>query len=88
MEWNPDVALIDIGLPGFSGYEVAKKIRAANQPWSHEVRLIAMTGYGQLSDKNEAINAGFDMHLLKPVDPVHLQVVLSARSASDADQKR
>jgi len=88
MEWNPDVALIDIGLPGFSGYEVAKKIRAANQPWSHEVRLIAMTGYGQLSDKNEAINAGFDMHLLKPVDPVHLQVVLSARSAPGTDQKR
>ncbi|MDQ6618080.1 MAG: ATP-binding protein [Pseudomonadota bacterium] len=86
IEWSPDIALIDIGLPGCSGYEVARQIRASGGAWCKRVRLIAMTGYGQASDKERAKSAGFDMHLLKPVDPDHLQRVLSAESATVAGE--
>ena len=74
---RPDVALIDIGLPGFDGYAVAREIRGEASEWSRQVRLIALTGYGQASDRRRAIEAGFDMHLLKPVDPVQLEGVLA-----------
>jgi two-component system, sensor histidine kinase len=68
-EAQPDVAVIDIGLPGLNGYEVARSIRRAASTWAHPVRLIALTGYGQASDRERAAEAGFDVHLLKPVDP-------------------
>jgi len=77
-EERPDVALIDIGLPGFDGYAVAREIRGEGSRWSRDVRLIALTGYGQASDRTRALEAGFDVHLLKPVDPVELEVVLAA----------
>jgi signal transduction histidine kinase len=76
-EERPDVALIDIGLPGFDGYAVARKIRGEGSDWAREVRLIALTGYGQASDRKRSIEAGFDLHLLKPVDPVELEGVLA-----------
>jgi signal transduction histidine kinase len=63
---RPDVALIDIGLPGLDGYQVAQKIRAEMPVAS--TRLIALTGYGQPDDKRRALAAGFDAHLVKPVD--------------------
>jgi two-component system, chemotaxis family, CheB/CheR fusion protein len=71
---KPDVALIDIGLPGIDGYEVARRVRrdAACQ----SVRLIALTGYGQSSDIANAMAAGFDAHLVKPVDPNLLATML------------
>jgi CheY-like chemotaxis protein len=75
-ESRPDVALIDIGLPGFDGYEVAQRIRSEGSSWSRHVRLIALTGYGQQSDRVKALEAGFDVHLLKPVDPVELRTLL------------
>jgi len=60
--------LCDIGLPGaMDGYEVAKAIRA--EPSLREVRLIALTGYGQREDRSRAERAGFDSHLTKPADP-------------------
>ncbi len=62
---HPDVILLDIGLPGFSGYEVAKRLR--QQPNFSNVVLIAMTGYGQESDRSRSIESGFDHHLVKPV---------------------
>jgi signal transduction histidine kinase len=61
---RPDVALIDIGLPDMDGYEVARSIRA--QLVDHKPRLIAMTGYGQASDRAAAFEAGFDAHIVKP----------------------
>ncbi|HSN19029.1 MAG TPA: ATP-binding protein [Usitatibacter sp.] len=76
-EERPDVALIDIGLPGFDGYEVAREIRRDGSPWAREVRLIAVTGYGQEADRARAIDAGFDMHLLKTVDPMKLRELLA-----------
>ena len=75
-EERPDIALIDIGLPGFDGYTVAREIRGEGSDWARGVRLVALTGYGQASDREKAIDAGFDLHLVKPVDPVELKGVL------------
>lgn len=63
---RPEVALIDIGLPGMDGYEVARRLRA--NPDTHHIRLIALTGYGLAEDQRRVMDAGFDMHLVKPVD--------------------
>jgi signal transduction histidine kinase/CheY-like chemotaxis protein len=71
---RPEVALIDIGLPGLDGNEVARRIRAVHG--SHEISLIAMTGYGQPEDRRRALQAGFDAYLIKPVDPAVLSRLL------------
>jgi CheY-like chemotaxis protein len=65
-EYVPDVALLDIGLPAMDGYELARRLR--EKPAWGEVRLIAVTGYGQSSDRKRSLEAGFDHHLVKPVD--------------------
>jgi len=65
-EEEPDLVLLDVGLPGIDGYEVARRVRRL--PRLRHTRLIAMTGYGQESDKLAAAEAGFDRHLVKPVD--------------------
>ena len=62
----PDLMLIDIGLPGMNGYEVAQAIR--RDPTLKHLVLVALTGYGQPEDKMQAMAAGFDYHLAKPVD--------------------
>jgi two-component system CheB/CheR fusion protein len=74
MEWRPDVVLLDIGLPEIDGYEIARRIRL--EPGLKDILLIAMTGYGRDSDVQLAREAGFDQHLLKPVDPARLQELL------------
>jgi two-component system, sensor histidine kinase len=61
---RPDVALVDIGLPGIDGYEVARRIRASGLT----MRLVALSGYGQAEDRRRSREAGFDLHLVKPVD--------------------
>ena len=71
---DPDVALVDIGLPGIDGYEVARRIRAAD---SKRPLLIALTGYGQPEDRRRAAEAGFDSVLVKPVDPNALSDLLA-----------
>ena len=76
-ETQPDVAIIDIGLPGLDGYQVAARIRREGSAWSRHVRLIALTGYGQAADRARALSAGFDMHVLKPVDPAALRMLLA-----------
>jgi PAS domain S-box-containing protein len=77
----PDVMLIDIGLPGMDGYEVARRVR--RDPALGGVALIALTGYGRDEDRERARDAGFDHHLVKPVDP-HLLEGLVARLPSVA----
>jgi signal transduction histidine kinase len=74
---KPAIAIIDIGLPGLNGYDVARNIRSEASSWPEGVRLIAMTGYGQQSDISMANAAGFDSHLLKPVDPEILETILN-----------
>jgi signal transduction histidine kinase len=64
---RPAIVLLDIGLPGMSGYEVARRLRAA--PWGRDLRLIAVTGWGHESDRAKSLEAGFDAHLTKPIDP-------------------
>jgi CheY-like chemotaxis protein/anti-sigma regulatory factor (Ser/Thr protein kinase) len=73
---QPDIALVDIGLPGIDGYEVARRMRA--NPALAKVRLVALTGYGQQEDQRRAIEAGFDTHLVKPVELQHLMEVLES----------
>jgi PAS domain S-box-containing protein len=72
---RPDVGLVDIGLPGLDGYEVAREVRAA--PGGTGVYLIALTGYGQAYDRRRALEAGFDLHLVKPVDVGELSQALA-----------
>jgi CheY-like chemotaxis protein len=67
VEFHPEVVFCDLGLPGMSGYEVAKQLRAL--PSGRELVLVALTGYGQPSDREKTAQAGFDAHLVKPVDP-------------------
>jgi CheY-like chemotaxis protein len=64
LDYRPNVVLLDIGLPGLSGFEVAKQLR--RQPTLQNVVLVAMTGYGQESDRQRSKEAGFDHHLVKP----------------------
>jgi DNA-binding response OmpR family regulator len=73
--FRPSVVLLDLGLPGMSGIDVAKKIRE-----QHEVRplLVAVTGYGRDQDRDEAQRAGFDRHMTKPLDVNTLRAMLEA----------
>jgi two-component system CheB/CheR fusion protein len=77
--WKPDVLICDIGLPGgMDGYDVARQFRA--NPSLRDVHLIALTGWGQAEDRRKALDAGFDLHLTKPVSPDHLESVLASIS--------
>ena len=74
---QPDVALIDLGLPGLDGYEIARRLRAADE--RRNILLVAVTGYGSPEDRERSLMAGFDVHLVKPVDPDLLAGVLARR---------
>jgi PAS domain S-box-containing protein len=73
--FQPDVVLLDIGLPKMNGYEAARHIR--QQPWGKGMALIALTGWGQEEDKRRALEAGFDRHTTKPVDVTELEKLLA-----------
>jgi two-component system CheB/CheR fusion protein len=73
--YGPDVIVLDIGLPGMSGYDVARELR--KRPRFHDTPLVAVTGYGQDEDRRQSREAGFDHHLTKPVDPQALQVLIA-----------
>ncbi|MFM9960748.1 MAG: PAS domain S-box protein [Planctomycetaceae bacterium] len=75
IDYRPDVVLLDIGLPGLTGYEVAKRIR--QQPLLKDVMLVALTGYGQDSDRQTSFEAGFNHHLVKPARLDQLQQILA-----------
>jgi len=79
-EFRPDAALLDIGLPGMNGYEVAKRLRGL--PGWEAVMLVAVTGYGQDEDRRRSCEAGFDHHLTKPVEPAMVQSLLSSAPIS------
>jgi CheY-like chemotaxis protein len=72
---RPDVALLDIGLPGRDGYELARQLRRSQN--GQRILLIALTGYGQEEDRRRTLEAGFDYHLTKPADLAALQKLLA-----------
>jgi two-component system, chemotaxis family, CheB/CheR fusion protein len=74
-EYRPEIILLDIGMPGINGYEVARRLRAL--PETKDALLVAMTGWGQEEDRQRSREAGFDHHLVKPLDPKVLDEVLS-----------
>jgi PAS domain S-box-containing protein len=76
-EYRPDVALIDLALPGLDGFAIARAARRS--PETRGMRLIALTGYGDAEDRERAMAAGFDVHLTKPVDPDRLERLVTAR---------
>lgn len=78
LDYRPNVVLLDIGLPGLNGYEVAKRMR--QQPVLQNVVLVAITGYGQESDRQRAQAAGFDHHLAKPARFEQIQIILATVS--------
>jgi signal transduction histidine kinase/ActR/RegA family two-component response regulator len=77
---RPDVVFLDIGMPGMDGYEAAQRLRALEG--AERMLLVAVTGYGQDEDRQRAREAGFDYHMVKPVDPEHLQAVLELALSS------
>jgi signal transduction histidine kinase/CheY-like chemotaxis protein len=78
--WHFDIAVLDIGMPGMDGCELARRLRA--RPGREDVKLIALTGWGQDSDRERFASAGFDHHLLKPVDPAALLELLHVPQAA------
>jgi PAS domain S-box-containing protein len=75
--FRPDLVLLDIGMPELNGYEAARHIR--RQPWGKDLLLVAQTGWGQEEDKRRALEAGFDHHLTKPVEPAAVQKLIAKR---------
>ena len=82
--WPPDVVLLDLAMPGMSGYEVARQLRQSSPD---RLFLVCLSGYGTEADRRRSREAGFDYHLLKPTDPKELHRLLeSRRSAVGQDQ--
>jgi CheY-like chemotaxis protein len=80
-EFRPDIVLLDIGMPGMDGYEVARRLRTlkAGDP---RPRIVAVTGWGQDLDRQQSREAGFDVHLVKPVDVAQLESILAERNGA------
>jgi len=74
--FRPDVILMDIGMPRLDGYDACRRIR--EQPWGQDIVLIALTGWGQDEDMRKSRDAGFNHHLVKPVEPAMLEKLLGA----------
>jgi len=81
---RPDVVLLDIGMPKLNGYEACCRIR--EQPWGQGMFLIALTGWGQEDDRRRTEEAGFNQHMVKPVDPAALMKLLASLSAEQGGQ--
>lgn len=82
--FRPELVLLDIGLPKLNGYDVARRIRA--QEWGRKSILVALTGWGQDEDRRRSKEAGFDFHLVKPVDLAHLETLLGDSPAPASEQ--
>jgi CheY-like chemotaxis protein len=83
-QYQPDVVLCDIGLPGLDGYGVARQLR--DNPATAKARLIAVTAYGRDEDRRRSHEAGFEQHLVKPVDPDALQRVLNCPGRPETNE--
>jgi CheY-like chemotaxis protein len=78
--FRPTLVLLDLGMPGMNGYEVARALRA--EPWGRDVFLVAMTGWGQQEDRRRTRDAGFDTHVVKPARADELLSLLGKRPPS------
>jgi CheY-like chemotaxis protein len=83
-EFRPDVVLMDIGMPKLNGYDAASRIRA--QPWGERMILVAVTGWGQEEDRRRTAEAGFDSHLVKPVDYAAFVRLLASLPAGERQE--
>lgn len=83
---RPQVVLLDIGMPKLDGYEACRRIR--EQPWGQEMFLIALTGWGQEEDRRRTEEAGFDYHMVKPVDSTKLMDLLASLSSQGERARR
>jgi signal transduction histidine kinase len=81
--FRPEVALLDIAMPGLNGFDLARRIRA--EPWGRAVTLVAVTGWGQEHDRRRSADAGFDHHLVKPVTPDVIHGLLARRRVAAAN---
>jgi CheY-like chemotaxis protein len=81
---EPEIALVDLGLPGVDGYEVARQLRAR---LGKDVYLIALSGYGQVEDRRRALDAGFDLHVVKPVDPARLSSLIASQQRRRREER-
>ncbi len=77
---RPDAVVLDLGMPKLNGYEACQHIRA--QPWGREMRLVAVSGWGQQDDRRRSVEAGFDAHLVKPVSPDALMALIETPSTT------
>jgi PAS domain S-box-containing protein len=84
-EVRPEIVLMDLGMPKLNGYEAASRIR--RQPWGGRMTLIALTGWGQEEDRRRSTEAGFDGHLVKPVDCIALMKLLASLPAKEAQAR-
>ena len=84
--FRPQVVVLDIGLPGMDGYEVARRLRA--DALTQNAIVIAMTGYGQSEDRQQSLRAGFDHHLVKPLDPDVLQAIILSHTPSGSQRSK
>jgi CheY-like chemotaxis protein len=80
-EFRPHLAFLDIGMPRLNGYDVARRIR--EQEWSRNMILAALTGWGQDEDRRTSKQAGFNLHLVKPIDPSAIQKLLTGIQPED-----
>ena len=85
-EFRPDVILLDIGLPKLNGYDACRRIR--EQPWSKGTVIVALTGWGQEEDRRRSQEAGFDHHLVKPVDVNDLSKLLAGSKLRPRRERR
>ncbi|HTU16997.1 MAG TPA: response regulator [Gemmataceae bacterium] len=83
--FRPDLVFLDIGMPGMDGYEVARRLR--RQAGLENVLLVALTGWGQEEDRRRSQEAGFDRHLIKPVEPKVLETILADLAVRESSEK-
>ena len=79
--FHPDIILLDLGMPGMDGFEVAGRIRG--EPGNDNIYIVAVTGYGQAADRARSSEAGFNLHLTKPVEPDQLKKILGGKRRNE-----
>jgi CheY-like chemotaxis protein len=76
--WKPDLLISDIGMPGESGYDLIRKVRALSADRAGQIPAIALTAYAHMQDRLKILSAGFQMHVPKPIEPIELATVVAS----------